>query len=204
MIAIEILSSDRTAILGRTGSGKSTLARRIYERFENGFVYDFAWECNQLGKIVHSIDQMLNAFPQSDKVIFQPEDPINVKLFSEVCHYLFALRNTILYFEEIHNFASSHFIPKELMRIITLGRKKGLGVLIVSQRPSLVNKTILTQCENIIIFNCYPFDAETLKDILGDRWKRIPDLLPFHYLFYTIRSKECLIIDSNGKTIEIL
>ncbi|MGC9058463.1 MAG: ATP-binding protein [Candidatus Nanoarchaeia archaeon] len=58
----------------------------------------------------------------------------------------------LLILEEADKFASqSKDCLKEIEEISKRGRKRGLGLLIATQRPSLVNKNILSQCGNQII-----------------------------------------------------
>ena len=59
--------------------------------------------------------------------------------------------------EEAHNYIPNSFEGREspcipvIRDIATEGRKFGMGLIIISQRPSRVNGTILSQCNSFII-----------------------------------------------------
>ena len=88
--------------------------------------------------------------------------------------------------EEAHNFvpgASENPVPSlEILRdIATEGRKYGMGLVLISQRPSRINSTVLSQCNSFIILRIInPADQKFVQDIvesLGeDDAKLLPDL----------------------------
>jgi hypothetical protein len=65
-------------------------------------------------------------------------------------------RNKILLFiDEVHNYAPSvykSFCKDEILKIAREGRKYGLMLCLISQRPRWVDPTALSQCGNIFIF----------------------------------------------------
>lgn len=77
----------------------------------------------------------------------------------------------LLVLEEAHNFASekgSGITPKSLNIIRTLageGRKFGLGLCVISQRPAKVDKNVLSQCSTQIIMKVT--NPNDLKSILA-------------------------------------
>ena len=91
-------------------------------------------------------------------IIFDVSELLNPrKAVAELASALFAaateLRKPYLLIIE----EADKFIPqskeslKELEEVAKRGRKRGLGILLATQRPSLVNKNILSQCNNQII-----------------------------------------------------
>ncbi len=64
-------------------------------------------------------------------------------------------------------------------RIAKEGRKYGVGLVIISQRPSEVNKTILSQCNNFITMRLSNAeDQNVVKKLLPDNLGSITDVLP--------------------------
>lgn len=64
-------------------------------------------------------------------------------------------------------------------RIAKEGRKYGVGLVIISQRPSEVNKTILSQCNNFIAMRLSNAeDQSVIKRLLPDNLGGIIDVLP--------------------------
>lgn len=61
-------------------------------------------------------------------------------------------RPLLLVMEEAHNYLNdiSNSASEIVQRIVKEGRKYGMGAMIVSQRPSEINQTILSQCGTII------------------------------------------------------
>ena len=66
-------------------------------------------------------------------------------------------------------------------RIAKEGRKYGVGLVVISQRPSEVNRTVLSQCNNFIAMRLTNADDQTvikrlLPDNLGDYSEMLPVL----------------------------
>ena len=97
--------------------------------------------------------------------------------------------------EEAHNyipknggaeyFASKHSIE----RIAKEGRKYGLNLMVVSQRPSEVSETIFSQCNNFIVLKLTNVnDQSCIKNLLPDNSASLVDVLP------TLATGECLLV----------
>jgi len=64
-------------------------------------------------------------------------------------------------------------------RIAKEGRKYGVSLLVISQRPSDVNKTVLSQCGNFIAMRLTnPDDQNVIKRLFPDNLGDFADLLP--------------------------
>ena len=69
------------------------------------------------------------------------------------------------------------------------GRKYGLGLLVVSQRPSDLSETVLSQCNNFIVLRLSnPRDQEYVRALVSDQYEDIMDMLP------ALRRGEALIL----------
>lgn len=97
--------------------------------------------------------------------------------------------------EEAHNYipknggaeyaASKHSIE----RIAKEGRKYGLNLMVVSQRPSEVSDTIFSQCNNFIVLKLTNVnDQSYIKNLLPDNNASLVDVLP------TLAAGECLVV----------
>ena len=75
---------------------------------------------------------------------------------------------------------SSDSIAVEIFeRIAKEGRKYGVGLAVISQRPSEVNKTVLSQCNNVIAMRLTNGDDQTvIKKLLPDSLGSFSELLP--------------------------
>lgn len=67
---------------------------------------------------------------------------------------------------------------KSFERIAKEGRKYGVGLVIISQRPSEVNRTVLSQCNNFISLRLTNVDDQNvIKRLLPDNLGNIADNL---------------------------
>ena len=74
-------------------------------------------------------------------------------------------------------------------RIAKEGRKYGLSLVVISQRPSEVNKTILSQCSNFVAMRLTNSDDQAvIKKLLPDSLGSFSDILP------TLDTGEALVV----------
>ena len=101
----------------------------------------------------------------------------------------------LLLYEEAHKYAPKEDLArhkpskKAIERIAKEGRKYGVTLGIVSQRPSEISETIFSQCNNFVSMRLTnPDDQNYVKKLLPDTMGNITDKLP------TLRSGEGLLI----------
>ena len=117
--------------------------------------------------------------------------------YSKIRHSLGEVNDIpfMLVCEEAHNYiprnggaeyaASKHSIE----RIAKEGRKYGLNLMVVSQRPSEVSDTIFSQCNNFIVLKLTNInDQSCIKNLLPDNNATLVDVLP------TLAAGECLVV----------
>lgn len=88
--------------------------------------------------------------------------------------------------EEAHNFIPSHGEGQAetpsvdvIRKLITEGRKFGTGLLLVSQRPSRLDETTLSQCNTFLIFRLVnPRDQSFVEKVMENLSKDDSRLLP--------------------------
>ena len=97
--------------------------------------------------------------------------------------------------EEAHNYipkddgAEYNASKKSIERIAKEGRKYGLSLMVVSQRPSEVSETIFSQCNNFVVLRLTNFnDQNCVKRLLPDNNSSLVDCLP------TLSSGEALVV----------
>lgn len=85
-----------------------------------------------------------------------------------------------LYIPERMQADSSDAVAVEVFeRIAKEGRKYGIGLVVISQRPSEVNRTVLSQCNNVIAMRLTNGDDQSvIKRLLPDSLGSFGDLLP--------------------------
>lgn len=96
--------------------------------------------------------------------------------------------------EEAHRYVSpdSGNVAADIVkRIAKEGRKYGVGAMLVSQRPSEIDETILSQCGTLIALRLSnPADRGRVKGALPDNLSGLMDLLPVLRTGETIISGE--------------
>lgn len=97
--------------------------------------------------------------------------------------------------EEAHNYiprnggAEYNSAKHSIERIAKEGRKYGLNLMVVSQRPSEVSETIFSQCNNFIVLKLTNInDQNCIKNLLPDNNSALVDILP------TLSTGECLVV----------
>lgn len=85
-----------------------------------------------------------------------------------------------LYIPERSSATSSGEISVEIFeRIAKEGRKYGVGLVVISQRPSEVNRTVISQCNNIVTMRLTNGDDQAvIRRLLPDSLGGFGDLLP--------------------------
>lgn len=197
---MQLYSNDRNFIVGRTGSGKSFFVKNLLKSFKRYIIYDTNSEYSNFGFVVKDHKKIKDAMKKYQRVVFQP-DVLSTPIFEYVCDLVYQSSNCLFVAEEIQNYASLYLMPPNFQKIITMGRKRGIGFVGTSQRPALVNPTVRTQCENIFAFACHPIDAKSFEKIIM-QWERIPKLQDFSYMAFSVRNSDIEIIDKNGNVVE--
>ncbi len=100
----------------------------------------------------------------------------------------------LLVFEEAHNYLNdagdgTRAARRTIERIAKEGRKYGVSCMIVSQRPSEISETILSQCNNFVVMRLTnPVDQNYIRRLVADTFPGLENLLP------SLRAGEGLIV----------
>ncbi|MEH6917673.1 ATP-binding protein, partial [Priestia megaterium] len=97
--------------------------------------------------------------------------------------------------EEAHNYiprsdnSEYRSSKKSIERIAKEGRKYGLSLMVVSQRPSEVSETIFAQCNNFISLRLTNHsDQNYIKNLMPDSTNSIVEILP------NLSPGECIVV----------
>jgi hypothetical protein len=100
----------------------------------------------------------------------------------------------LLVFEEAHNYLPSTGTTttsarRTVERIAKEGRKYGVSIMVVSQRPVEVSETILSQCNNYVVLRLTnPLDQSYIRRLVPDTFASLTEVLP------SLRQGEALIV----------
>ena len=177
--------------------------------------YDFLFHPGKFtpaldGKVENDLDLLLKEWIGSDKPITildlsgVPIDILNTivgVLLRVLYEGLFwsrrlsqggRFRPLLVVMEEAHNYLNDNFkgiASSVVQRIVKEGRKYGIGAMIVSQRPSEINSTILSQCGTFFALRlANATDRGHISAVLPDNLDGLTNMLPI------LRTGEAIII----------
>jgi DNA helicase HerA-like ATPase len=112
----------------------------------------------------------------------------------------------LLVFEEAHNYlpqvptSNNRAARRTVERIAKEGRKYGVTCMIVSQRPSDLSETILSQCNNFVTLRLTnPNDQNYIKKLVPDSFGNMLEFLP------SLRQGEAMVIgDATALPVRVL
>lgn len=170
-------------VCGMTGTGKSYLC----ENYLRGYKYvvkldtkDETGERRREGKspwlglkegrdftVIHNFDELDDV--DTDKIIYVPDyDEQNENTFNRFFRWIFERGNCILWIDELMSIGTVQSFPKELGRLMTQGRSKGVGVWSCTQRPSGIPMCVPSNCSYFFVFDMsLPQDRKKLVDTTG-------------------------------------
>lgn len=106
-------------------------------------------------------------------------------------------RPLLVVMEEAHRYISSssnNLATEVIQKIAKEGRKYGVGAMVVSQRPSEVNETILSQCGTFFTLRLSnPIDRSRIQGALPDGLLSLLDVLP------VLRTGEAVVLGEAAK-----
>ena len=106
-------------------------------------------------------------------------------------------RPLLVVMEEAHRYLSDRFdgtASEVVQRIVKEGRKYGVGAMVVSQRPSEVNETVLSQCGTFFALRLSnPSDRSRVQGTLPDGFVGLLDVLPI------LRTGEAIVTGEAAK-----
>jgi hypothetical protein len=192
--------------------------------------YNFLFNCGNLkpdltGKVTQDIDTLISEWLEHDKPITildlsgvptEIMTSISGALLKIVYDALFWGQNTavggkqqplLVVLEEAHNYlkAGENSISSRTVQTIAKeGRKYGVGLLLVTQRPSELDETVLSQCGTLIALRMNNSkDRGHISSAVQDELQTMIDLLPSLRTGEGIVSGEAVKIPSRVKFFKI-
>ncbi len=91
----------------------------------------------------------------------------------------------VMVFEEAHNYlprvdrGTAMFARDAVEKVAKEGRKYGVSAMIVTQRPSEISETILSQCNSMVLMRMNnPDDQDYVARVVSDQFRSLISLLP--------------------------
>jgi DNA helicase HerA-like ATPase len=122
---------------------KSQLVENVFKHLSQGktVIIDLSLKDNVDASIISTI--LVRKLFESNKANFTSNNPD-------------AIVDTVIFVEEAQNVLSEEFVKSNVnpfVRIAKEGRKFGLGIVAITQRPSAISEEIRTQAENFFTFH---------------------------------------------------
>lgn len=176
------------------------LRSRLLDRRYDFILHPGPWEPNIMGNVEQDLDTLLQGWLGHEKPITVLDlsgvpSSVLVRLVGSILRVVYealfwsrekteggVLRPLLIVMEEAHRYVSpeSGNVASEIVkRIAKEGRKYGVGAMLVSQRPSEVDETVLSQCGTLVALRLSnPADRSRVKGALPDNLAGLMDLLP--------------------------
>ncbi len=186
--------NDKFCLVAKTKSGKSFLGKIIQKVYPRKIIIDSTYEySHEDGEIVygfHAFTEKIKQISELDQYTiifrFNHEERDHEKIFEEICRIVFYLGDTFFVVEEIHLHSTSHSLNHWLLRIATMGSHQGIGYLFTTQRPSLLHKTLLTQCDHIFIGSLIdPNDIQYVKGFCREQAESLYSFPARKFIYWT-------------------
>lgn len=188
------------------------LRSRLLDRRYDFILHPGPWEPDLAGQTAQDLDTLLAGWLGHDRPITILDlsgvpSSVLVRLIGSILRVVYealywsrekteggVLRPLLVVMEEAHRYVSpdSGNVAADIVkRIAKEGRKYGVGAMLVSQRPSEIDETILSQCGTLIALRLSnPADRGRVKGALPDNLSGLMDLLPVLRTGETIISGE--------------
>ena len=173
------LVTERSAVIGQSGSGKSYLVSVICEELaanDLGFVvidtegeytglsgHENIEVIDEIEDIATDEERVRNIIEESQKIVLDVSetDPKAIDKFLGIVYKVATDKFRegrdrqvpfLVIVEEADIYIPQRGRALEILQVMSRrGRKRGLGILLATQRPALVNKNVLSQCNNVFI-----------------------------------------------------
>ncbi|MFN4355760.1 ATP-binding protein [Parvibaculum sp.] len=185
---------------------------RLLDRRYDFILHPGPWEPDLTGQTAQDLDTLLAGWLGHDRPITILDlsgvpSSVLVRLIGSILRIVYEalywsrekteggiLRPLLVVMEEAHRYVSpdsGNVASDVVKRIAKEGRKYGVGAMLVSQRPSEIDETILSQCGTLIALRLSnPADRGRVKGALPDNLSGLMDLLPVLRTGETIISGE--------------
>jgi hypothetical protein len=189
-------ATDVITVLGKRGSGKTTLSRKLQSAFPRLVIFDRLHEYQGQNSenfwTVHTFDEYCAAILASVgkkrfTILYQfdLEQDSHAEEFNQALRILYYRGSACAVIEEVHNFATAHYLPKWFKEILLTGRHQNLALIATSQRPAELHKTLLSQCHHIFCGSLHEKnDINYLSSVLGDAADSVSSLKIGRFLHY--------------------
>jgi ABC-type dipeptide/oligopeptide/nickel transport system ATPase component len=198
---MKFIQKDKFTIMGRSGCGKSHLGQKFADMFPRLIIFDTVneYHTTEHDNVISSLDDLERFIRYVDTheihrfkvyVKFSIETQEKEMIFDHMMRVLYYWGNCMVVVEEVHEYCTPHFIGKYFKYCMTSGRHRNLGFIFTTQRPALINKTIMSQSTHIFVGNLIDRnDAKTVANFIGKDSKDLSELEDCIFFWFSTKKK---------------
>lgn len=199
---MKILPTDCFTVVGSRGTGKSYLARGLNKLFPRSVIIDPVKDWTD-GEIVTSFKDFSELLIKKGKnndrefrIIFRfnPDEKNQSELFNHVLRLCYHFKNIQVVIDEVQLFTNPHGMPEYLKNLLFMGRHQGISVMAITQRPSQINKNILSQSAHVYVGQLHERnDLKAVGNFLNEDTNKLISLKKRNFIYFSPENGKKLI-----------
>lgn len=196
---LKLEKGKRIAVIGKTGSGKTFLIKNLIftssifpiiivdTKADTSFDEFLNFNYVEFTDNYYDTIEKIQVYPI---VIYRPNphELLNIELIDSVLQFIYDyVRCCIVVIDEAYSLHRGVSVTEGYFSLLTRGRSRDITVISGSQRPKLITRFILSECNEFYIFKLNDIeDRERLYDLIQHR--EIIEIVPedYHFFYYNI------------------
>jgi len=178
-------------VVGRKGCGKTTLVLEIMREHKRVAVLDYLGEYDaRHGFTVH--EGLAASVTALARWAGKPRFALSLRVDEQhealaVLKVAWEMRAFLLVIEEASWLCSPSYLPRELAKLVRMGRHREISQLYVAQRPAMVHRDVTSQSDWIVSFQQHETrDVKFLEaSLLGEQAEKVRTLEQYEIIAAT-------------------
>ena len=193
---MEWRSNGVISVFGKKRSGKSLFIKAaVWPYLDTCICYDLKYEHVDLAEepnvyIAHNLEGVIELIETRNvkKVVYQPFNR-DIEDFNKLAEFVFYRGNCVLWVDELKSISTPLTCPYYLGECIRLGQIRGIGVILVSQRPAMIPSLAISEADVIVSFRLQLLiDAEKICAVMGEaQMNELVHLPDYYFLMYDFK-----------------